>query len=107
MFAPSATAVPPAAAATGAGTVSPVPAATEASTKSEDVPISSMDMVRNQKIPSSLGGELKQQEYQMILEALIDCRGNRQAVSEKLGISPRTLRYKIAKMRDEGLIIPS
>lgn len=107
MFAPSATAVPQAAAATGAGTVSPVPAATEASTKSEDVPISSMDMVRNQKIPSSLGGELKQQEYQMILEALIDCRGNRQAVSEKLGISPRTLRYKIAKMRDEGLIIPS
>ena len=27
-------------------------------------------------------------------------------VSEKLGISPRTLRYKIAKMRDEGMIIP-
>lgn len=75
--------------------------------KSEDNAMSSMDMVRNQKIPSSLGGELKQQEYQMILEALIDCRGNRQAVSDKLGISPRTLRYKIAKMRDEGLIIPS
>lgn len=68
---------------------------------------SSLDMVRNQKIPSSLGGELKQQEYQIILDALIDCRGNRQAVAEKLGISPRTLRYKIAKMRDEGLIIPS
>ncbi len=24
----------------------------------------------------------------------------------KLGISPRTLRYKIAKMREEGMIIP-
>lgn len=68
---------------------------------------SSMDMVRNQKIPSSLGGELKQQEYQIILDALIDCRGNRQAVAEKLGISPRTLRYKIARMREEGMIIPS
>ena len=68
---------------------------------------STMDMVRNQKIPTSLGGELKQQEYQIILDALIDCRGNRQAVAEKLGISPRTLRYKIAKMREEGMIIPS
>lgn len=65
------------------------------------------DAVRNQKIPKNLGGELKQQEYQIILDALIECRGNRQAVSEKLGISPRTLRYKIAKMRDEGMIIPS
>lgn len=68
---------------------------------------SPMDFVRNQKIPSSLGGELKQQEYQAILEALVDCRGNRQAVADKLGISPRTLRYKIARMREEGMVIPS
>lgn len=65
------------------------------------------DVVRSQKIPANLGGELKQQEYQIILDALIEYRGNRQMVSEKLGISPRTLRYKIAKMRDEGMIIPS
>lgn len=64
------------------------------------------DAVRNQKIPNNLGGELKQQEFQIILDALVECRGNRQAVSTKLGISPRTLRYKIAKMRDEGMIIP-
>ena len=62
--------------------------------------------VREQKIPANLGGELKQQEYQIILDALIECRGNRQQVADKLGISPRTLRYKIAKMRDEGMIIP-
>lgn len=68
---------------------------------------SSMEAVRNQRIPSNLGGELKQQEYQIILDALIECRGNRQAVAERLGISPRTLRYKIAKMREEGMIIPS
>ena len=64
------------------------------------------DSLRNQKIPQDLGGELKQQEYQIILDALIDNRGNRQAVSKKLGISPRTLRYKIAKMRELGMIIP-
>ena len=62
--------------------------------------------VREQKIPANLGGELKQQEYQIILDALIEYRGNRQQVADKLGISPRTLRYKIAKMRDEGMIIP-
>ncbi len=64
------------------------------------------DAVRNQKIPQDLGGELKQQEYQIILDALIEYRGSRQEVSEKLGISPRTLRYKIAKMREMGMIIP-
>ena len=63
-------------------------------------------MLRSQKIPQNLGGELKQQEYQIILDALIEYRGNRQMVSQKLGISPRTLRYKIAKMREEGMIIP-
>ncbi|MCR5536286.1 MAG: sigma-54 dependent transcriptional regulator [Succinivibrio sp.] len=62
--------------------------------------------VRNQKIPEDLGGELKQQEFQIILDALIEYRGNRQEVSQKLGISPRTLRYKIAKMRELGMIIP-
>lgn len=64
------------------------------------------DKLRNQEIPKNLGGELKLQEYQIILDALIEFKGNRQAVAEKLGISPRTLRYKIAKMRDEGMIIP-
>ncbi len=64
------------------------------------------DAVRNQKIPQDLGGELKQQEYQIILDALIEYRGNRQEVSDKLGISPRTLRYKIARMRELGMIIP-
>ncbi len=73
----------------------------------EAMPLSSFeDRLRNQKIPRNLGGELKLQEYQIILEALIELKGSRQAVSEKLGISPRTLRYKIAKMREEGMIIP-
>ncbi|MCR5085003.1 MAG: sigma-54 dependent transcriptional regulator [Succinivibrionaceae bacterium] len=64
------------------------------------------DAIRNQRIPDAMGGELKQQEYQTILDALIECRGSRQEVSERLGISPRTLRYKIAKMREMGMIIP-
>jgi two-component system response regulator FlrC len=37
----------------------------------------------------------------MILDALKSC-ATRQEVAEKLGISPRTLRYKVARMKDAG-----
>jgi len=39
----------------------------------------------------------------LILEALRTDNGNRQAVAKRLGISPRTLRYKLAKLREAGV----
>jgi len=54
-----------------------------------------------------LGNELKLQEHQIILDTLNACQGSRKDVAERLGISPRTLRYKIAKMRDSGIQIPA
>ena len=54
-----------------------------------------------------LGNELKHQEHQIILDTLNACQGSRKAVAERLGISPRTLRYKIARMRDCGIQIPA
>jgi two-component system response regulator FlrC len=54
-----------------------------------------------------LGSELKIQEHQIILDTLLACHGSRKDVAEKLGISPRTLRYKIARMRDSGIQIPA
>jgi len=54
-----------------------------------------------------LGNELKLQEHQIILDTLNACHGSRKAVAERLGISPRTLRYKIARMRDSGIQIPA
>lgn len=63
-----------------------------------DKPIASED---------KLGSELKLQEHQIILDTLQACHGSRKAVAERLGISPRTLRYKIAKMRDSGIEIPA
>ncbi len=53
-----------------------------------------------------LGSELKLQEHQIILDTLQACQGSRKTVAERLGISPRTLRYKIAKMRECGIEIP-
>ena len=54
-----------------------------------------------------LGSELKQQEHQIILETLHDCKGSRKAVAERLGISSRTLRYKLAQMREAGILLPA
>jgi len=55
---------------------------------------------------SGLGGELRDQEFAIIMETLVECNGRRKEMAEKLGISPRTLRYKLAKMRDAGMDIP-
>lgn len=54
-----------------------------------------------------LGDELRDQEYTIIMETLVECNGRRKDMAEKLGISPRTLRYKLAKMRDAGIDIPN
>ena len=56
--------------------------------------------------PERLGNELKQQEFQIILEALRRYDGKRKEVAEQLGISARTLRYKLAQMREQGIDIP-
>ncbi len=55
----------------------------------------------------NLGEKVKDQEYQIILDALEEGDGSRKYAAEKLGISPRTLRYKIAKMRENGITIPA
>ena len=47
---------------------------------------------------------LKQHEYQIIIDALSSANNSRKVVAEKLGVSPRTLRYKMAKMRELGLL---
>lgn len=49
-----------------------------------------------------LGNSLKQREYTLILDALKNEKSKKEA-AEKLGISPRTLRYKMAKMREQGI----
>jgi two-component system, response regulator FlrC len=57
-------------------------------------------------LPETLGSDLRVQERQTILKALAQSRGSRKTAAETLGISPRTLRYKLARMRDEGVAIP-
>jgi two-component system response regulator FlrC len=54
----------------------------------------------------TLGNDLKDHERRLILSALEAGNGSRKYASDKLGISPRTLRYKIARMREDGITIP-
>ncbi len=56
---------------------------------------------------SKLGSDMKDHEHNMIIEALRDAMGSRKSAAEKLGISPRTLRYKLARMREQGISIPA
>ncbi|MFV9614534.1 MAG: sigma-54-dependent transcriptional regulator [Gammaproteobacteria bacterium] len=53
-----------------------------------------------------LNGDLRAREQDLIISAL-HAKNNRKEVAEKLGISPRTLRYKLARMRDAGVAIPA
>ena len=50
-----------------------------------------------------LGNDMRRHEFQMIIDTLRAERGRRKEAAERLGISPRTLRYKLAQMRDAGL----
>ncbi|WP_323614464.1 sigma-54 dependent transcriptional regulator [Pseudomonas putida] len=50
-----------------------------------------------------LGDDMRRHEFQMIIDTLRAERGRRKEAAERLGISPRTLRYKLAQMRDAGL----
>ena len=46
-------------------------------------------------------------EFQIIVDTLKLTRGSKSEAADKLGISPRTLRYKIAKMREAGMDLES
>jgi two-component system response regulator FlrC len=54
----------------------------------------------------SLHSDLRDRESEVIVETLRQCNGNRKQTAEQLGISPRTLRYKLARMRDAGMTLP-
>jgi len=50
--------------------------------------------------------DLKQRETMMILETLKMNNGHRQKTAEALNISPRTLRYKLARLKEQGYEVP-
>jgi two-component system response regulator FlrC len=53
--------------------------------------------------PTALSASISATERELILAALRTENGNRSAMAKRLGISPRTLRYKLAKLREAGV----
>lgn len=53
----------------------------------------------------SLDDDLQRREFEIIGETLRDTRGNRKVAAGRLGISERTLRYKLARMRTMGFAV--
>ena len=66
--------------------------------------VGDLPVVSSNTSASVLQDDLRNREYQLIIDALREEQGNRRAVADKLGISPRTLRYKLARMREDGLL---
>jgi len=54
-----------------------------------------------------LNRDLKKKERELIIQALEAGNGSRKDAAARLGISPRTLRYKIARLRDAGMDLPA
>ena len=54
-----------------------------------------------------LDGDLKAREQQLIVDALKAVDGSRKDAAERLGISPRTLRYKLARLKEQGIAVPA
>ncbi|HBO3800884.1 TPA: sigma-54-dependent response regulator transcription factor FleR [Pseudomonas aeruginosa] len=77
----------------------PMPAMPPATPPSVEIP----SPAAGQDASGALGDDLRRREFQVIIDTLRTERGRRKEAAERLGISPRTLRYKLAQMRDAGM----
>jgi two-component system, response regulator FlrC len=55
---------------------------------------------------AGLGRDLKDRERELILGTLRVTAGSRKLAAERLGISARTLRYKLQQLRESGVDVP-
>ncbi|MFW5451308.1 MAG: sigma-54-dependent transcriptional regulator [Methylophagaceae bacterium] len=60
----------------------------------------------NPKAIANLGDDLRSHEQRHIIDALEMNNSNRRATALELGISERTLRYKLSRLREQGIAIP-
>ena len=62
------------------------------------------DLSRIDRSSGELNADMKRHELEKIQNALQKTRGSKKDAAELLGLSPRTLRYKMAKFREIGLL---
>ncbi|BAP44174.1 sigma-54-dependent DNA-binding response regulator FleR [Pseudomonas sp. StFLB209] len=83
--------------------VGPVTFAAEPPAPAGALPVVGADLSAGAEAVGALGEDLRRREFQLIIDTLRSERGRRKEAAERLGISPRTLRYKLAQMRDAGM----
>jgi two-component system response regulator FlrC len=83
------------------------PAGTFAAGISATAPGATAGSASSAAMASSLANSLDQAERDLILDALRSGQGNRREAAERLGISQRTLRYKLARLREAGIDVPA
>lgn len=70
-----------------------------------DAPPKTATEAQPQQESAELGSDLRRHEFDIIREALHAERGSRKNTAERLGISARTLRYKLARFKEEGFAL--
>lgn len=70
-----------------------------------ETPSQVSDSTSIQEDSGILHNDLRDRETEVIIETLRGFQGSRKKTAEKLGISPRTLRYKLARLRDTGALV--
>ncbi len=55
--------------------------------------------------PERLNLDLRQREFEIILKTLREEGGSKKKTAQRLGLSARTLRYKVARLRDLGFAV--
>ncbi|MFJ1267381.1 sigma-54-dependent transcriptional regulator [Legionella lytica] len=62
-------------------------------------------VIQETEVAAASTKNLQVHEFELIVKTLVENNGNRQKVAALLGVSERTLRYKLAKMREEGYVV--
>lgn len=75
--------------------------------ESNSTPLNNVSSEAEVAVDNDLSVGVRAVEDKLILDTLVNSNGSRKNTAERLGISARTLRYKIARMRDAGVEIPA
>ncbi|GAB58413.1 sigma-54-dependent transcriptional regulator [Rheinheimera nanhaiensis] len=70
-------------------------------------PVTDSSSSRDDHAAGDFKSSVHEQEHRIILATMKACANRRKEVAERLGISDRTLRYKLARMKQQGIAGPA
>ncbi|PKM17360.1 MAG: sigma-54-dependent Fis family transcriptional regulator [Gammaproteobacteria bacterium HGW-Gammaproteobacteria-15] len=71
------------------------------------IPLPVIQMTEDDDANAGFKASVHEQEHRIILATMKACANRRKDVAERLGISDRTLRYKLARMKEHGIELPA